>query len=287
VKIHAYKVDTQDGSAPLEDVLALVEQQADLRERIRLIRNSEVRVEAVEKRDDVWFMDFVRIRMDHGPGRVSRDAEVEGFDLDDDEGFGEETAALFDPGTGYILIQYNHSGVRAASIADYLCAFNEVANNLYTFKPKYDENVERKLLKQGITRKLAFTLDVSKLSAQDRLRGAALSDAINYGRGSGADKIKIEISVGGDRNRGLADTVKGAITSLRNIMGLNPEAVTKLEVTGKEDRDALTEVLDLIEQRLSVEISDLQVGPDRRYPRDARWSALLKARDGWRGMLSS
>ncbi len=286
MKVHAFKVDKQDDSAPLEDVLVLVERQANLRERIRIIRNSEIRAEAVEQRDGVWLMDFVRIRTDHGPGRVSRDAEVEGFDFDDEEGFGEETAALFDPATGYILIQYNHFGVRAASIADYLCAFNEAANNLYTFKPKYDGDVERRLLNQGITRKVAFTLDVSKMSAQDRQRGEALSEAISYGRDSGADKIKVEISVSGDRNRSLAEKARNAITSLQNIMGQNPEAVTKLEVAGKEDRDAITEVLDLIGHRLSVEFSDLQVGPDLRYPREERWTALLRARNGWHRMLT-
>lgn len=277
-----------DDSADLEDVLSLIHQQDDLRERIRIINHAELRAEIVEVTDNnLWLIDFVRIRTDHGPGRVSRDTEVEGFDFDDEEGFGEETAALYDPETGYILVQYNHFGVRAGVIADYFSAFDGFANNIYTFKPKYDQDVERRLLEQGITRKLAFTLDVHTMSAQDRQQGAALSEAISYGRGTGADKIKVEISVSGDKKRSLNDLAREGLNSLQSILGNNPDAVTKLEVTGKEDRDSVTEVLDLIGHRLSVSFSDLQVGADLRYPREERWRALLRAKNGWNRILTS
>ncbi|MDO6594681.1 DUF6731 family protein [Neptuniibacter sp. 1_MG-2023] len=285
MKVHAFKVERTDESSPLEDVFSLIERERNLRERIRIINQAELRAETVELRDDVWLIDFVRIRTDHGPGRVSRDAEVEGFDFDDEEGFGEETAALYDPASGYILVQYNHFGVRAGVIADYLSAFDGTSNNLYTFKPKYDEDVERRLLNQGITRKVAFTLDVSKMSAQDRQRGQALSEAISYGREAGADKIKVEISVSGERQRGLADKAKEGIASLQNILGQNPDAVTKLEVAGREERDSVTEVLDLIGHRLSSEFNDLRVGADLRYPREERWRALLRAKNGWSRIL--
>lgn len=286
MKVHAFKVAKTNSSIELENILSLIEQEANLRERIRIINQAELRAETVEQRDGCWYLDFVRIRTDHGPGRVSRDAEVEGFDFDEEEGFGEETAALYCPDTGYILVQYNHFGVRSGMIADYLSAFDRTERNLYTFKPKYDDDVERRLINQGITRKVTFTLDISKMSAQDRRRGQALSEAIEYGRESGADKIKVQISVSGERRRGLADKAREGVSSLLGILGQNPDAVTKLEVAGKEDRDAVTEVLDLIGHRLSVEFSDLDVGDDLRYPREERWRALLRAKNGWSGILT-
>lgn len=285
MKVHAFKVQTTDDSAALEDLLRLIEQKNNLRERIRIINHVELRAEAIEHHNGVWLIDFVRIRTDHGPGRVSRDTQVEGFDFEDEEGFGEETAALFDPATGYILIQYNHFGVRAGVIADYLSEFDDTVNNFYTFKPKFDDDVERRLLNQGITRKVAFTLDVGKMSAQDRKSGQALSDALSFGRESGADRIKIEISVTGEKQRGLTAKAKDGIHSLQSILARNPDAVTKLEVSGKEDRDSVTEVLDLIGQRLTVEYSNLRVGADLRYPRDERWSALIRAKNGWNRIL--
>lgn len=285
MKIHAFKVDLTPDSALLEDLLSQIEREANLRDKIRFIGQTELRVEALEQRNQIWLLDFVRIRTDHGPGRVSRDSEVEGFDFDDEEGFGEETSALYDPATGYILVQYNHFGVRAGIIADYLSAFDGTTNNLYTFKPKYDEDVERKLLNQDITRKVSFTIDASRMSDQDRQRGQALSDVISYGRNVGADKIRIEISVSGEKHKGLGEQARNTISALRGIQGQNPEAVTRLEVSGRENRDAITEALDLIGHRLSVEFNDLRVGADLRYPREERWQALIRAKNGWSRIL--
>jgi len=285
MKVHAFKVELSDGSSSLEDVLQQIAGEVRLRERIRLVNQIELRAESIDQQDGLWLLDFVRIRTNHGPGKVGRDTEVEGFDFEDEEGFGEETAALYDPTTGYILIQYNHFGVRAGAISDYLSAFDGTTNNLYTFKPKFDEDVERRLLNQGITKKIRFSLDVTRMSAQDRQRGRALSEAIEYGRSNGADKIKVEISVQGERGRGLAQGALESLTALRNIVGQNPEAVQKLEVAGKENEDSVTEVLDLLGHRLSIEFSDMAVGNDLRYPRDERWRALIRAKNGWNRIL--
>lgn len=285
MKIHAYKVEATNGSVALESVLRQIETEQSLRNRIRLVNHVELRVESIAEKDGLWLIDFVRIRTSHGPGKVGRDSEVEGFEFDDEEGFGEETAVLFDPKTGYILIQYNHHGVRAGSIADYLSAFQVTDSNLYTFKPKYDEDVERRLLNQGITRKITFALDVTRMSEQDRQRGVTLSDAIDYGRNTGADKIKVEISVQGDRSKSLTQKALDGLAALRKIYGQNPDAVTKLEVSGKESHDSITEVLDLITHRLSIEFNDLILGSDLRFPREERWNALIRARNGWNQVL--
>lgn len=286
MKVHAFKVNRIDGSNTLENILAMISAETNLRERIRMVNRTEVRVETVEKRKGLWLIDFIKIRTDHGPGRVGRDVEIEGFDFDDDEGFGEETAALYDSSSGYILIQYNHHGVRAGVIADYLSAYDGTAANVYEFKPKYDDDVERRLLQQGITKKVVFTIDVTKMSAGDRKTGLPLSEAISFGRGSGADKIKVEISVSGtDKQRGLKERARNSVNSLLEIVGQNPDAVTKLEVSGKEDRDSVTEVLDLIAHRLSVQINDLPTDAGLRFPREERWKALIRAKNGWSRIL--
>lgn len=287
VRIHAYKVNVSETSVQLEDVLSAIKNESDFRSRIRLINQVELRAESVDQQDGVWLLDFVRIRTSHGPGKVGRDSEVEGFSFEEEEGFGEETAALYDPATGYILVQYNHFGVRFNAIADYLSDYDTVANNLYTFKPKFDEDVERRLLKQGVTRKLAFAIDLSRMSEQDRKRGLPLSEAIELGQKSGADRVRVEISVQGGKDKSLLQSAQETIESLRGIFGQNPEAVKKLEVSGKEDQEAITEVLDLLGHRLSVEINDLVLGDDLRYPRSERWRALLRAKNGWKNILKT
>lgn len=288
MKIHAFKVDIDnDTSAPLEEVLAQIKIETSLKERIRRVGQTELRAESIIKHDEgFWLIDFVRIRTNHGPGKVGRDTEIEGFEFDEDEGFGEETAALYDPKSGYILIQYNHFGVRAGAIADYLSAYDESKTNLYTFKPKYDDDIERRLHNQRITRKMIVGLDISKMSAQDRQRGRPLTEAIEYGRNIDGDKIKLEVSVKRESKGGLIrERVNECLTALSGILGQNPEAVTKLEVTGKEDADSITEVLDLVGHRLFVEFNDLKIGNDLRFPRSERWSALERARSDWKQLL--
>ena len=285
MKIHAFKVEPYADSQNLEQVLAIIMREQSLRERIRVVGQIDLRMEDIRQVGQLWLMDFVRMRYDHGPGRVSPDHEVEGFDFEDDEGFGEETAALYDPATEYVLVQYNHYGVRAGVISNYLGDYNKSVVNDYTFKPKFDAQIERRLAQQGITRKLEFTIDVGRMSAEDRRQGRPVADAIQYGRRTNADKVKIEISVSGDRGRSLGQHARDSINSLKEILGANPDAVTKLKVSGKDDRDASTEVLDLIGHRLTQEFDDLTLGADLRYSRDERWRALQRAHRGWRDVL--
>lgn len=285
LKIHAFRVNRYEGTPPLETVLSQIASEQSLERRIRIINRADIRADACELRNGYWFLDFVRFRQ-QGPGRVGRDSEIEGFEFEEDQGFGEETGALFDPATGYILIQYNHYGVRAPSVADYFCAFDGIANNVYSFVPKYDEDVERRLTTQGITRKISFGIDISRMSQQDLQRGRSLSEALEYGRGSGADKIKIEISVQGERSRGLSSRALETIGSLLSINSNNPDIVTSLEVSGKENAESVTEVLDLIAHRLCIEFNDLHIGADLRYAREDRWARLQRARSAWERLLN-
>ncbi|HCG6534506.1 TPA: hypothetical protein NJ249_004131 [Vibrio parahaemolyticus] len=285
MKVHAFKVEKSEGSTIVTDIFQQIQAEDSLRNRIRIINKSEIRVESIEERDGLWYIDFVRIRTDHGPGNVTRNNPIRGFAIDEDGGFGEETAALYDPNSGYMLIQYNHYGVRAGIIAEYFSQYDQDMVNIYTLKPKFDEDVERRLMNKTITKKLAFTIDVSRMTARDREEGQALSDAIAYGHNTGADKIKIEISVSGDKGRSLGEMASDGLTNLKTIFGNNPDAVSRLEFSGKDDRDSATEVLDLIGQRLTKEFKNLNVGTDLRYPKEARWDALLRTKNSWNALL--
>lgn len=284
MKVHVFKVDAHN-SNPLENVFKLVEQETDLRKRIRIVGAVEMRAEYIKKTNDLWLMDFVRIRTDHGPGKVGRDNKIEGIPFKDDEGFGEETAALYDPLTGYMLIQYNHFGVRAGSIADYLTIYDGANTNVYSLNPKFDDDIERKLAKKGITKKIAFSIDISKMNVQDRASGTALSEAISLGRNANANKITIVLSAGGGRSKGLSEIGASLFGSVKSLLTSNPEAVTKLEFSGKDDKDAITEVLDLIGQRLTTDFDKLKAGDDLRYPRKERLMALIRAKNGWKDKL--
>ncbi len=108
IKVHLFKVNKTESSAPFETVLEMIGGNDALHARIRTVNKVELRIEAIQRHEHFWLLDFVQIKMDHGPCRASRDSGVTGFDFNAEEGFGEETGALYHPNSGYILIQYNH-----------------------------------------------------------------------------------------------------------------------------------------------------------------------------------
>lgn len=284
MKIHAFKVDASENSQKLEDVLKGI-QKDKIGARVRLVNGSEVRVDSIDQRGGVWLMDFVKFRQTQGPGKGSRNSKVVGFEFKKGESFAEETAALFDPANGYLLIQYNHSGIRAGAISQYLGEYYQAANNIYDLKPKFDPDVERKLLKKVIKKSFSFRIDVTEMTEQDLKRGVALKDAINLGKGSSAGLVTVALAAGGTKDNGLGGKIVEMLQAVRELAALNPPAVKSVKIAGKENEDAATEVLDLLVQRLSVDL-DIKPGPDLRLPLEDRWKGLLRARASWREILT-
>lgn len=286
MKIHAYKVVRDKDSVPLAQVLESISNQRRLDTRIRRVYGADVRAEAVRQKAGIWLLDLVRIRTNHGPGKVGRDSPVTGFDFAPGEGFGEETAALFDPSTDYMLVQYNHVGVRAGAIAEYLSVYDPYSSNAYQLRPKFASDVETRLRRQTITKDITFQIDLPKMTSTDREYGHDLASAIEFGREKGAERVTVSISVHGrSRDKGLRAGAKQTISSLRRLMGSDPDAVRRLEISGKEDADAITETLNLVAHRLTEEFGDLRLGADLRYPRAERWRALERAKNGWKSVL--
>lgn len=284
MKIHAFKVEPLGNSQSLEDVLKEIRGDK-IDARVRLVNSSEVRIDSIDERDGVWLMDFAKFRQTQGPGKGSRKSKVVGFDFKKGETFAEETAALFDPGTGYILIQYNHSGVRAGAISQYFSEYCQVATNDYSFKPRFDPDTERRLLKKAIKRNFSFRIDVTEMSEQDLKRGVALKDAINLGKGCSAGLVNVILAAGGPKDHGLGGAFTDMLQAVRELAANNPPAVKSVKISGKENEDAAVEVLDLLVQRLCVDL-DIKPGMDLRLPLEERWKGLFRARAGWKGVLT-
>lgn len=287
MKVYAFKVEPYHDSEPLVDVLESISKVLNIKDRIRTVNGVEMRVEVIEERNNLWLLDFVKIRTDHGPGKVNRSKPIVGFQLGKDDGFGEETAAIYDPKSGYMLIQYNHNGVRHGSIEHYLSDFNEDKNNIFLLKPKLDDNIERRLMTKSITKKLSFVIDIGKLGAADKQAGRSLSEVLAIAGNVSAGRIAITLTAEQGKQTSLNENSNSVFNSLRSLLGSNPDAVKKLEYSGKDNKDSLTEVLDLIAQRLCIEFDDIPTGEaDKRYPLADRWEALLKARKEWVKLLT-
>ena len=284
MKVHAFGVKKIEKSGNLEDLLKQIKKDS-LENRVRTISFSDIRIEHVRNKDGLWYFDFGKFRTQHGPGKASKSKPTEGFDFQEGEVFCEETACLYVPKTNHLIVQYNHHGTRIGVIQNYLNEYE--SNNSYLFEmlPKYDDTVENKFRNRAATKKIIFEIDPRFLSQKDKVSGTALTQALDLGKQSQGEKIELTISAGKSKKKYLSEFIDKTAETLKSIAGNNPDGVTKLKVGVLENIDSRMEVLDLIEQRLVHEFSDIPLGKDLRFPRKERYKALTRALNGWKNVL--
>lgn len=286
MKVHLFKVSHHENTEPLENLLTRI--AADpIEDRFRVVGVHDARVENIVKRKDgLWLLDFGMMRYEHGPGRARKEEPIVGFDFEEGEAFGEETAALYDPHSRCMLVQYNHFGVRSGSIQKYLCDYDHGAANAYELAVVFDREVERKLATKTFFSRISISMAVSRLTEADRDDGVPLSEAIGIGGDYGGRHVNISIGMGPGRHNGLdSGSVKKTLAWIKRQLRAESDAISKAEVVCKENPDGITEVLDLVHQRLVVSLDDIPLGDDLRFSQDDRWKGLLRARRAWADII--
>ena len=283
MKVYLFKLIQNVGNTDLSGLLDNIISDP-LDDRNRELGPDWMRIEKIEKNENLYLMDFIRLRLDSGPGKAGLTTSIEGFDLDEDEGFGEETACLYDPQSNYLIMQYNHFGLRHSAIAKYFSVYDENAPCEFHLRPRFVDDLDRQLSSKTIFRTLDLKIDTRFLNRGDRSADIPVSQALEFGLGKGADTVHIRIAVTGGRNRSLSDNVLRVIDWSRRAMGTSSSAIPKLQLTAKDNENAAFEVLDFISPRL-VHEHKLEAGSDRRYSREDRWDALRRSRTNWRNII--
>lgn len=286
MKVFLYRVELSDRSIPFENAIREIHATA-LQRRNILLNGETIRMEHYALHRDLTFCDFVKLRFNHGPGRAGMNNPITGFDLAADEGFGEETAMVYDPLTQYAAIQYNHYGPRPKAIEDYL---NTLPNlGLYCrFLPRYDEDLQRRLGEVRIYRKLDIALATRFLNAQDHAEGLPLQRAIELSQEVGADMVEVTLSVTRGRARQLIHrnirNILDWVSRRQAILGEEDRLVDKCILTARRNEEDASEVLDLLAQRLMLD-PEVIAGGDRRYPRQNRYNAVEHSFRHWHRAL--
>lgn len=287
IKIHLYQIIVGPNTPPITTVFAEA-QATQLPQRLRTLGNNEVRLETILPPGGIanptpyWFLDLTRLRFAHGPGKASRTHPVVGFPLTANEGFGEETAALYDPTTGYMLLQYNHHGVRAPSIRDYFSFFNTGQSRSYEFRVKLDQAAEAKLAQKQIITKIHFKVAPAAMTQTQRAANVGLGRALELNDSLSGQSVEIIVSSGQRRNSMLSNlNAQRMISGLRNLLSVNDSVVEKFEVSGKGSAEDRAEAIDMLSPKFEKKIDGIVMGPDRRYTQQSRWNALLRARNTW------
>ena len=278
MKIELYKLQKEVRNFDLDHRIRFILAQ-DLSQRIRPKGSDYIRLETAVKRDGLWLIDFILMRTKHGPAKVGISEPATGFSLDLDEGFGEETAFLWDTSNDWCVAQYNHHGIRSGAIADYLGAFDHQNTVFLGLSPKIDPEVHSKVRNKKLVTKFTVSLAPQAVNDYDYDLGAPLNDAINKIKPTDAERI--EISISANKRRGLAVDIENIINRFR---GHGEGAINGAHAVVRTTMDDKPEVIDLLSNRV-ITLREISAGTDKRFPMEARWNALLSAHHEWRSLM--
>lgn len=261
----------------------------ELEQRLKFIFQNEMRLEEIAAPNSrgnptpYWLLDFTKLRFENGPGKASRSDPIEGFDLDVNEGFGEETAAIYDPATRHMTIQYNHHGPRSGAIQDYLSTFTTVEGSAFQLQVRLTDDAEARLAQKQIVKKLHFKIAPPRITGAMRRAGVSIERTMALSENVNGQTIEVIISAG--KGQLASGPTHQWIATLMRVMHLDTQGtepvVETLKVHAKEGLEAETDVINLLSSKAEQEIDGLVLGADRRYTRRSRWDALLRARNGW------
>lgn len=284
MKIDLYKLEpvgNHDLDGKIRRVLDM-----PLEERNRQRQKVYYRIETAQKIRHRWLIDFVQLRLDHGPGRAGLSSPMTNFEMEAGEGFGEDVGLLWDPRNDYCAVQYNHHSVRARAMAEYLSTVLPDQPHLMTLQPVLDRAFAARLRQKTIYKKLEVTVSVPLLDHNDYAQGNSVIGAARALLGSGVQTMHLTISAGRrELHRGMisnfVDWARGQEEADAGDGAANTRsALSSAKLTGKDDEDSASEVLDLLSQRVTTHES-VRTGAGVRFTRDDRWNALERAFDRW------
>ena len=283
MKIHFYKITTENSNDNVSSLLDRINESA-LSERERTINNKPVYLEFCRSRSDGSYeLDFTLRRIQNGPGHSRRGIETRDFDLEEDAGFGEQTAAIWSP-LGKLAVQYNHNGIRPGTIGDYLQRFligsNENEMPMLTLVPEVAANAFARLQNSEAHTRIECTIDTGNITQEMADIDASLRFALQSREDTGAGRISFTLSLGYNRG-GMGLNRNSSMNMLRRLMANNN--VKRLKAQVRNDVDGSLEILDLFEQRETREFpnKNLEKTPGLRYTRSSRINAIRTMFDQW------
>lgn len=277
VNVHAYRIHTLNRSRSLEAVLEQVSGDA-ISKRNRFLAGVDLRVEDIRKTDsgDLWLMDFVLMRYE-GPAKVAHQRPASDWDLEEDDRFGEETAALFDPSAQSLYVQFNHRGVRAARMVDYFSKYSPSHNDAFDPHVEYEDGLDARLERLSSIRKLNVGVATDAISDANKDNDLALSHAAAIHRELGGNFVEITVQARYVRHGGLSNKARELLKRLKGHVDKGDDQVKRLKVKGFDDEREVSDELDLISERKSSTF-EASAGDGRRLTRDQRYRGLQRAR---------
>lgn len=223
--------------------------QISLEKRAREYRTEKARLEQAYFDTDFnyYFLHFVRLRATNIPSKARIDANVEPFELDDDEYLGEEVTALYDEDRHILMLQRNKYSLGPNGIEDYLNLIWPKIDETIYLRPIPIPNSFNLAKKPKVYRRINVRLaDLHHQKSEgivEKFKSPLGKMIKTFGEYNGVN-AQITITVGNQKDAELNnDMVKSTIDDIEN----NSEMFSKAEIAMKDNDDTAVEVLDLFD----------------------------------------
>lgn len=285
MKIHAFKLSFVGKGSDKAKFLASLKYIEELGLTDRVYEGN--RIDQMSIGQKFIEIEFIKLRTSVLPGKATIATLSQSLGLGDDESISEEVCCLIDLENEVLILQYNKYGVKKIGIEQYFSAFMEkfIA---YSGEKKtgvsgvvmtaiLNPNMLSRFNKMKIFKKLDINLFIPPMNSIYQQDGVSLSDVVSIGAHGDAETANIILRAGRSRNDFLnPEYVRKMCKSVLDSVF----DAKKLEVHGKEDFEAETEILDLLDAVL-VHECNVEPGNDRRLPYFTRMSALKDVHLTW------
>lgn len=285
IKVHYYHVLVPQGGRSVHDTL--IQLQAEpLEDRLKQCGAHKVRLDEVtpqihQGRPTHWHLKFTKFRDDNWPGVSAFSQPAKDLELNDDESLSEETLLVYSTHQDRFVIQYNHFGVRASAVKEYLNLAVGDPGKHYSITPVLtNEALERYQAKQIVT---SIDASIEGITEADIafLQGSGLEDALSRSVESNVNSFRFQFSVDArvKKNRVNRDWVTRLVDGIRNRGGDNDS----LSVTAKANEEDAVEVIDLLESRKVTQFDAALVDrtAGRRYDSAQLFALLEQSMRDW------
>ncbi len=285
IKILYYNFVVPKGSPSIAETLMALEQQ-DLQQREKNCGLQKIRLDEISERHLAdgtvnWLLKFSKFRDDNWPGVTAAGQPAKDLELEDGEILSEETVAIYSTKLDRVVIQYNHYGVRASKIREYLNLEIAEPEKQYSLTPILTNEALEKYQKKQIVTSIDACIEGISEADLAVMQGTGLEGALQKSIENKATKFQFKFSVDArvKNNKVERSWVARIVEAIRNRAGDNDS----LQVTAKENEEETAELIDLLESRKYTEFNADQVDRTlgRRYDSNQLFGILEQCLKQW------
>jgi len=276
-----YQVEVS-GDDSFEQAMTTLQQLPNNAARNMTFQDAPVRLRELVTRNNDWQGDLMKIRLNEAAIIANLNGRIEPVGIDGETGLGENTAFYYDHALKVIAVQRNRTAVSASKLAFYFGTMGRLQNAVI-FKPILRLEALQQLRNMRSVKKFHI-----KISPPANLRTVGEAPTLLSAAQMAADFQSPSVEVVFSTGRHKGSLRKNPVVELaQRLLRLHNDdhcAVQKIEVSGKDEEDTATGMLDLIEERLHVAMP-IEVSPLHNEFYNRRQTAIQAAFDAKRAEI--